>query len=98
MIYRDFTVVLGFVQSVYGFGFFCPTLHPSFSSLFWGFISNCTHFLMGVVGEEVPWPFISSFKSRMSPFENVKFPLNAKKTTWYFICQAFSVWSAACLE
>lgn len=76
VIFREFTKVLGFVQNVYGLLFIHPNLHPihpSFRTLFWGFISNCIQFVRGGAGDEASQPFLSffSFKSGTSPFENV---------------------------
>lgn len=42
MVYREFTNILEFVQDMNGLWFLHPTLRPSSSSMFWGFISNCT--------------------------------------------------------
>lgn len=69
MISRGLTKVLEFVQNVYGLLF----IHLSFCSLFWGFIGNRTQFVRGGVGDGVSQPFLSffSFKSVMSPFENI---------------------------
>ncbi|XP_059695216.1 uncharacterized protein LOC132323709 [Haemorhous mexicanus] len=62
--------------------FLPPTLHPSSSSMFGEFISNCTQLVREGAGNEAFQPFLSFFSSEsvMSLFENVQFPLNVKET------------------
>ncbi|RMC20694.1 hypothetical protein DUI87_01546 [Hirundo rustica rustica] len=52
--------------------------------MFWGFISNCTEFVRGGVGDETLQPFLSLFSSESvtSLLENAQFPLNVKDTTF----------------
>ncbi|RMC20630.1 hypothetical protein DUI87_01482 [Hirundo rustica rustica] len=62
---------------------FRPTLHPSSSSMLWGFINNCTQFVRGGVGDEALQPLLSffSFESVTSLWENVQGLLNVKDPT-----------------
>ncbi|RMB96194.1 hypothetical protein DUI87_27256 [Hirundo rustica rustica] len=63
---------------------FRPTLRPSSSSMFWGFINNCTQFVRGGVGDEALQPLLSffSFESVTSLLEKIQRLLNVKDTTF----------------
>ncbi|RMC21108.1 hypothetical protein DUI87_01965 [Hirundo rustica rustica] len=63
--------------------FFKFVIPPS-SSMFWGFINNCTQFVRGGVGDEALQPLLSffSFESVTSLLENVQGLLNVKDTTF----------------
>ncbi|XP_041270482.1 uncharacterized protein LOC121341206 [Onychostruthus taczanowskii] len=98
MIYRAFTKILASVYDMYGLWFLRPTLHPSSSSMFWEFISNCTQLVKGRAGNEAFQPFLScfSFESVTSLFENVQFPLNVKETIFLafnLLSLFYTVWS-----
>ncbi|XP_017586061.1 PREDICTED: uncharacterized protein LOC108445781 [Corvus brachyrhynchos] len=83
MVYRKLTEVLEVVENMHGLLFLHPNPSPTFSSLFWGFISNCIQFVRGGGGDGVSLPFISfPLKFDTSPFENVQFPLDVRETTF----------------
>ncbi|RMC02382.1 hypothetical protein DUI87_21552 [Hirundo rustica rustica] len=83
MVYKKLIKILEFVLGMFGLWFFRPTLHPSSSSMFWGFINNCTQFVRGGVGDEALQPLLSffSFESVTSLLENVQGLLNVKDPT-----------------
>ncbi|RMC20558.1 hypothetical protein DUI87_01409 [Hirundo rustica rustica] len=84
MVYKKLIKILEFVLGMFGLWFFRPTLRPSSSSMFWGFINNCTQFVRGGVGDEALQPLLSffSFESVTSLLENVQGLLNVKDTTF----------------
>lgn len=76
-IYKKLTEVQAAARGVYDKWFLPPNPSPSFGSLFWEFISNCTQTVRGGgVGVSLPFKF-----DRLS-FENVQFPLDVKETTF----------------
>ena len=83
MAYKKLIKILEFVLGMFSLWFFRPTLRPSSSSMFWGFINNCTQFVRGGVGDEALQPLFSffSFKSVTSLLENVQGLLNVKDPT-----------------
>ncbi|RMC06882.1 hypothetical protein DUI87_16332 [Hirundo rustica rustica] len=82
MVYKKLIKILEFVLGMFGLWFFRPTLRPSSSSMFWGFINNCTQFVRGKVGDEALQPLLSfSFESVTSLLENVQGLLNVKDPT-----------------
>ncbi|RMC03791.1 hypothetical protein DUI87_19544 [Hirundo rustica rustica] len=84
MVYKKLIKILEFVLGMFSLWFFRPTLRPSSSSMFWGFINNCTQFVRGGVGDEALQPLLSffSFESVTSLLENVQGLLNVKDTTF----------------
>ncbi|RMC21414.1 hypothetical protein DUI87_02279 [Hirundo rustica rustica] len=84
MVYKKLIKILEFVLGMFSLWFFRPTLRPSSSSMFWGFINNCTQFVRGGVGDEALQPLLSffSFESVTSLLENVQRLLNVKDTTF----------------
>ncbi|RMC20023.1 hypothetical protein DUI87_00869 [Hirundo rustica rustica] len=84
MVYKKLRKILEFVLGMFGLWFFRPTLRPSSSSMFWGFINNCTQFVRGGVGDEALQPLLSffSFESVASLLENVQGLLNVKDPTF----------------
>ncbi|RMC21177.1 hypothetical protein DUI87_02035 [Hirundo rustica rustica] len=84
MVYKKLIKILEFVLGMFSLWFFRPTLHPSSSSMFWGFINNCTQFVRGGVGDEALQPLLSffSFESVTSLLEKVQHLLNVKDTTF----------------
>ncbi|RMC09016.1 hypothetical protein DUI87_14015 [Hirundo rustica rustica] len=83
MVYKKLIKILEFVLGMFSLWFFRPTLRPSSSSMFWGFINNCTQFVRGGVGDEALQPLLSffSFESVTSLLENVQGLLNVKDPT-----------------
>ncbi|RMC03906.1 hypothetical protein DUI87_19243 [Hirundo rustica rustica] len=84
MVYKKLIKILEFVLGMFSLWFFRPTLRPSSSSMFWGFINNCTQFVRGGVGDEALQSLLSffSFESVTSLLENVQGLLNVKDTTF----------------
>ncbi|RMC09723.1 hypothetical protein DUI87_13510 [Hirundo rustica rustica] len=84
MVYKKLIKILEFVLGMFGLCFFRPTLRPSSSSMFWGFINNCTQFVRRRVEDEALQPLLSffSFESVTSLLENVQGLLNVKDTTF----------------
>ncbi|RMC03943.1 hypothetical protein DUI87_19280 [Hirundo rustica rustica] len=84
MVYKKLIKILEFVLGMFSLWFFRPTLRPSSSSMFWGFINNCTQFVRGGVGDEALQPLLSffSFESVTSLLEKVQRLLNVKDTTF----------------
>ncbi|RMB93607.1 hypothetical protein DUI87_30307 [Hirundo rustica rustica] len=83
MVYKKLIKILEFVLGMFSLWFFRPTLRPSSSSMFWGFINNCTQFVRGGVGDEALQPLLSffSFESVTSLLEKVQRLLNVKDPT-----------------
>ncbi|RMB97754.1 hypothetical protein DUI87_25753 [Hirundo rustica rustica] len=78
MVYKKLIKILEFVLGMFSLWFFRPTLRPSSSSMFWGFINNCTQFVRGGVGDEALQPLLSFFS-----FESVTSLLEKwKKANW----------------
>ncbi|RMC03764.1 hypothetical protein DUI87_19517 [Hirundo rustica rustica] len=83
MVYKKLIKILEIVLGMFGLWFFRPTLRPSSSNMFWGFINNCTQFVRGGVGDEALQPLLSffSFESVTSLLENAQGLLNVKDPT-----------------
>ncbi|RMB99739.1 hypothetical protein DUI87_23741 [Hirundo rustica rustica] len=82
MVYKKLIKILEFVLGMIGLWFFHLTLCPSSSSMFWGFINNCTQFVRGGVGDEALQPLLSFFSFESVLLENVQGLLNVKDTTF----------------